>query len=68
MYFDFKKIADKSFDSEDFVKFSAEKGSVKIENNLYNIISSYERFFYRNSNIGKTQVRMALVEDPLIYL
>ena len=61
---DFKDIADTSFDSDNFVNFCAQEGAVNIEKNQYTVLLAPMKGFYRNSNIGKTQVRLALVEDP----
>lgn len=63
---DFKRIANKKFDSDDFVNFCAEEGSVQINQKSYTVLLAPMKGFYFNSNIGKTQVRLALVEDPFI--
>ena len=47
-----------------FVNFCAQEGAVNIENNQYTVLLAPMKGFYRNSDIGKTQVRLALVEDP----
>ncbi len=61
---DFKRIANKTFDSDDFVNFCAEEGSVKINKKIYTVLLAPMKGFYINSDIGKTQVRLSLVEDP----
>ena len=61
---DFKDIVDTGFDSDNFVNFCAQEGAVNIENNQYTVLLAPMKGFYRNSDIGKTQVRLALVEDP----
>ena len=63
---DFKRIANKKFDSDDFVNFCAEEGSVQINQKSYTVLLAPMKGFYFNSNIGKTQVRLALVEDPFL--
>ena len=63
---DFKKIANKSFDSEDFVNFCAEEGSVQINQKIYTVLLAPMKGFYTISNIGKTQVRLSLVEDSFL--
>ena len=63
---DFRRIADKSFDSDDFVNFCAEKGSVQINQKIYTVLLAPMKGFYSNNNIGKTQVRLSLVEDSFL--
>ena len=63
-----KKLQMKHFDSDEFVNFCAEKGSVKLIKKLYTVLLAPMKGFYFNSNIGKTQVRLALVEDPIYKL
>ena len=60
---DFKNISEKDFDSELFVNYCAEKGSVKIDKNYYTVLLAPMKGFYKNYRIGKTQVRLALVEN-----
>ena len=60
---DFKKIANENFDSDNFVNFCAEKGSVKIDQQMYTVLLAPIKGFYKNSHIGRTQVRLALVES-----
>ena len=63
---DFKKIANENFDSDEFVNFCAEKGSVDIDKKTFTVLLAPMKGFYKNSFIGKTQVRLALVES--VYL
>ena len=63
---DFKRIANQRFDSDNFVNFCAEKGSVLVDKKLYTVLLAPMKGFYSNSSIGKTQVRLALVEDPYL--
>ena len=66
---DFKKIANGSFDSNKFVNFCAEYGAVKIDQNLFTVLLAPMKGFYKEHNIGKTQVRLALVESaPLLKI
>ena len=60
---DFKKIAKENIDSGQFVNFCAEKGSVKINQKMFTVLLAPMKGFYKNSHIGKTQVRLALVES-----
>ena len=63
---DFKKIADRTFDSDDFVNFCAEEGSVQINGKIYTVLLAPMKGFYADSIIGKTQVRLSFVEDPFL--
>ena len=63
---DFKKIAYENFDSDKFVNFCAEKGSVKVNKQLFTVLLAPMKGFYTKSNYGKTQVRLALVEDSYL--
>jgi len=60
---DFKKIANENFDSNKFVNFCAEKGFVEIDKKMFTVLLAPMKGFYKNSYIGKTQVRLALVES-----
>ena len=60
---DFKNIANENFDSDEFVNFCAAKGSVEINQKLFTVLLAPMKGFYKNSYIGKTQVRLALVES-----
>ena len=60
---DFKNISKSDFDSEVFVNYCAEKGTVKIDGICYTVLLAPMKGFYRNHHIGKTQVRLALVEN-----
>ena len=63
---DFKKIANESFDSDEFVNFCAEKGLVEINQKLFTVLLAPMKGFYKDSQIGKTQVRLALVESEFL--
>ena len=60
---DFKNISKSDFDSEVFVNYCAEKGAVKIDGVCYTVLLAPMKGFYKNHHIGKTQVRLALVEN-----
>ena len=60
---DFKNIANENFDSDEFVNFCAEKGLVEIDQKMFTVLLAPMKGFYKNSQIGKTQVRLALVES-----
>ncbi len=60
---DFKNIGNENFDSEEFVNFCAENGSVKVDQELFTVLLAPMKGFYKKSYIGKTQVRLALVES-----
>ena len=60
---DFKKIANENFDSNKFVNFCAEKGLVEFDKKMFTVLLAPMKGFYKNSYIGKTQVRLALVES-----
>ena len=61
---DFKNISKAGFDSGAFVNYCAEKGAVYIDGEYYTVLLAPMKGFYRNHHIGKTQVRLALVEKP----
>ena len=61
---DFKNISNQTFDSNEFVNYCAENGSVKINQNLFTVLLAPMKGFYKEHDIGKTQVRIALVESP----
>ncbi|MDD5178226.1 MAG: aminotransferase class I/II-fold pyridoxal phosphate-dependent enzyme [Candidatus Nanoarchaeia archaeon] len=59
---DVKNIAKHNFDSEHFVKYCAEKGSVKINNKQMTLLVAPMTGFYNTkNNPGKTQMRIACV-------
>ena len=60
---DFKKIANENFDSDEFVNFCAEKGLVEIDQKMFTVLLAPMKGFYKKSSIGKTQIRLALVES-----
>ncbi len=61
---DLRNIVAKNFNAEDFIQFCAKKGKVKINNELYTILLAPMNGFYTNKKNGKTQMRVAIVEDP----
>ena len=60
---DHDQSANDNFDSDEFVNFCAEKGLVKIDQKSFTVLLAPMKGFYKNSHIGKTQVRLALVES-----
>ena len=61
---DFKNIVDEKFDSVLFTKYCAEKGRVKIKQCFYSILLAPMKSFYQNTKLGRTQMRLAVVEPP----
>ena len=61
---DFKNIVGQKFDSVLFTKYCAEKGKVKIKNRSYSILLAPMKSFYQDRNLGRTQMRLAVVEPP----
>ena len=55
--------ANENFDSDEFVNFCAEKGLGEIDRKMFTVLLAPMKGFYKNSYIGKTQVRLALVES-----
>ena len=46
--------------------FVLRKVQLKLIKKLYTVLLAPMKGFYTNSNIGKTQVRLSLVEDPFL--
>ena len=61
---DFKNIVNEKFDSVLFTKYCAEKGKIKIKNRFYSILLAPMKSFYQNKDLGRTQMRLAIVEPP----
>jgi len=61
---DFKNIVNKKFDSVLFTKYCAEKGKIQIEDRFYSILLAPMKSFYQSRNLGRTQMRLAMVEPP----
>jgi aspartate aminotransferase len=61
---DFKNIVNEKFDSVLFTKYCAEKGKINIENRYYSILLAPMKLFYQNKELGRTQMRLAVVEPP----
>ena len=61
---DFKNIVDEKFDSVLFTKYCAEKGKVEIKQCFYSILLAPMKSFYQNAKLGRTQMRLAVVEPP----
>jgi len=59
---DFKNICNDSFNAKDFVQFCALKGKVNIEGKDYTLLLAPMGGFYSDSEKGKTQMRVAMVE------
>tara|TARA_B100000519_G_scaffold152062_1_gene133065 strand:- start:1508 stop:2419 length:912 start_codon:yes stop_codon:yes gene_type:complete len=61
---DFRKICDKNFDASDFINYCARHGKVNIKDKSYTLLLAPMNGFYSNSEIGRTQLRVAIVEAP----
>ncbi len=59
---DFKHICSDAFDARDFVHYCAAKGKVNIQGKDYTLLLAPMGGFYKNSDNGKTQLRVAIVE------
>ena len=64
--FTYKKSGVNIEAADKFVNFCAEKGSVKVNKQLFTVLLAPMKGFYTKSNFGKTQVRLALVEDSYL--
>jgi len=60
---DFKNITDKGFNTSKFVDYCASDGKVKLDEKYYTILLAPMDGFYTERNLGKTQVRLAMVES-----
>ena len=66
LYFviDFRKVCNKRFDASTFINYCARYGKVDIADGSYTLLLAPMNGFYSNSKIGKTQLRVAIVETP----
>ena len=60
---DFKNIVDDEFNIINFIEYCAKKGKCMVDKNNYTILLAPMTGFYFNSNCGKTQARIAIVES-----
>ena len=60
---DFKNIVDDEFNIINFIEYCATKGKCMVNKNNYTILLAPMTGFYFNSNCGKTQARIAIVES-----
>ena len=60
---DFKNIVDDEFNIINFIEYCARKGKCMVDKNNYTILLAPMTGFYFNSNCGKTQARIAIVES-----
>ena len=60
---DFKNIVDDEFNIINFIEYCAKKGKCMVDKNSYTILLAPMTGFYFNSNRGKTQARIAIVES-----
>ena len=60
---DFKNIIDDEFNIINFIEYCATKGKCMVDKNNYTILLAPMTGFYFNSNCGKTQARIAIVES-----
>ena len=60
---DFRDITDDKFDTTDFIHYCATKGKVQIKGTYYTLLLAPMSGFYNSRDKGKTQVRVAIVED-----
>ena len=61
---DFKNICDPSFDASSFVHYCASQGKVALDGNTYTLLLAPMNGFYSETDKGKTQMRVAMVESP----
>jgi len=61
---DFKNITDENFHTVDFIDFCATKGKVEINGEFYTLLLAPMSGFYNVEEIGRTQLRVAMVESP----
>tara|TARA_B100001250_G_C19732940_1_gene759387 strand:+ start:1 stop:912 length:912 start_codon:yes stop_codon:yes gene_type:complete len=59
---DFKNICNDTFNATDFVQYCALKGKVNIDGEDYTLLLAPMAGFYSDSNKGKTQMRVSMVE------
>ena len=61
---DFRKICNEDFDASAFMNYCAKHGKVKIEDKSYTLLLAPMNGFYSDPEIGRTQLRVAIVEPP----
>ena len=61
---DFRKICNKDFDASAFMNYCAKYGKVEIDDKSYTLLLAPMNGFYSNPEIGRTQLRVAIVEPP----
>jgi len=59
---DFRKICNDSFDARNFIKYCASQGKVNIDGKDYTLLLAPMNGFYADPSLGKTQMRVAMVE------
>ena len=60
---DFKNIVDDEFNIINFIEYCATKGKCMVDKNNYTMLLAPMTGFYFNSDSGKTQARIAIVES-----
>ena len=65
---DLKNIVDDNFNSIDFTNYCAKSGRVKIGSNVYTLLLAPMSGFYSNTELGKKQLRVAIVEELNLIL
>ncbi len=61
---DFRNLVSVDFNVLDFIHFCAFEGSAEVDGILYTVLLAPMNGFYLDDNIGRTQVRIAIVESP----
>ena len=61
---DLKNIVSESFDAEDFIQYCAREGKIDFNGTIYTVLLAPMTGFYNNKQKGKTQLRIAIVEEP----
>ena len=60
---DFKNITNENFDITKFIEYCATTGKCKIDDTYYTLLLAPMTGFYSDYNMGKTQARIAIVEN-----
>jgi len=60
---DFRNISKNNFSAIDFVNYCAAKGQVYIDGEYFTLLMAPMERFYKDPNKGKTQLRLAMVEN-----
>lgn len=60
---DFRNITDHQFNTTDFIHYCATEGKVQINGTYYTLLLAPMSGFYNSREQGKTQVRVAIVEN-----